>query len=133
MVCHKKEVEIKITKFAHFIHFSKRRESFLSLMKTIKNWYGASMLLILASIEINNDIEVLQSYSDNLLNNSVSLVTSCVVDFHGQGQEILCGVLLAKINYYSLSCILRLISRRNLASLNNDVICWITLFVPRPQ
>lgn len=104
-------------------------------MKTIKNWYGAGMLLILASIEINNDIGVLHSYSDNLLNNSVRLVTSRVVDFHGQGQEILYGVLLAKINYYSLSCILRqlLISRRNLASLNNDVICWITLFVPRPQ
>lgn len=67
-------------------------------MNTIKNWYGAGMLFILASIEIINDIGVLQSYSDNLLNNSVSLVTSCVVDFHGQGQEILYGALLAKIN-----------------------------------
>lgn len=99
MVCHKKEVEIKINKFARFTHFLKGGESFLSLMKTFTNWYGAGMLLILASIEIKNDIGAILSYSDNLLNNSVSLVTSRVVDFHGQGQEILYGVLLAKINY----------------------------------
>lgn len=104
MVCHKKEVKIENNQICSLYPFLKRRELFSSLMKTIKNWYGAGMLLILASIEIKNDIGVL---TDNLLNNSISLVTSCVVDFHGQGQEILCGVLLANINYYRLSCILR--------------------------